>query len=233
MDRLPAEAEELCANSPYDFSDLKAVFINCTLKRSPEVSNTEGLADLAMTIMRRTGGGVELIRAVDNDPSRVQVVYGIDGERDLTEREVPWLPGYEGAKPVRIGNGAHAQLQLDALGEVLNALQLARDAGLPEARECWPLGHELARRLETVWALPDHGLWEVRGPPQHFTHSKVMAWVGVDRAIAGAEQLGLDAPLGLTASSDPPKVEVFYNAENPVRRRAVESLRRISRASNT
>jgi GH15 family glucan-1,4-alpha-glucosidase len=136
-----------------------------------------------------------LIRAVGEDPSQVQVVYGVEGERDLIERELPGLPGYEGAKPVRIGNGAHAQLQLDALGEVLNVLYLARAGGLAETNDCWPLERELAVRLETLWSKPDHGLWEVRGFPRHFTHSKVMAWLGIDRAIASAEQSGFDAPL--------------------------------------
>ena len=136
-----------------------------------------------------------LIRAVGGDPSRVQVVYGIEGERDLTERELPWLPGYEGAKPVRIGNGAHGQFQLDALGEVLKVLHLVRAGGLAEVNDCWPVERELAVRLETLWSMPDHGLWEVRGFPRHFTHSKVMAWVGIDRAIASAEQSGFDAPL--------------------------------------
>jgi GH15 family glucan-1,4-alpha-glucosidase len=136
-----------------------------------------------------------LIRAVADDVDRVQVVYGVGGERDLTERELAWLPGYEGSVPVRVGNGAHEQLQIDAMGEVLYALSLARAGGLAEAEACWPLERALASRLESLWTAPDHGLWEVRGPPQHFTHSKVMAWVGIDRAIASAEHFGLAAPL--------------------------------------
>jgi GH15 family glucan-1,4-alpha-glucosidase len=136
-----------------------------------------------------------LIRAVAGDVTRVHVVYGLGGERDLTERELPWLPGYDGAAPVRVGNGAHAQLQIDALGEVLEALHLARAGGLQEGDGCWPLERELATQLESLWDAPDHGLWEVRGSAQHFTHSKVMAWVGIDRAIASAERARLDAPI--------------------------------------
>jgi GH15 family glucan-1,4-alpha-glucosidase len=136
-----------------------------------------------------------LVRAVADDVGRIQVVYGVDAERNLAERELPWLPGYQGARPVRVGNAAHAQLQIDALGETLAVLHLARAGGLAELTECWPLERELVAQIERLWSMPDHGLWEVRGPPQHFTHSKVMAWVGVDRAVASAEAWGLDGPL--------------------------------------
>jgi GH15 family glucan-1,4-alpha-glucosidase len=125
----------------------------------------------------------------------VQIMYGLAGERMLREWEVPWLPGYESSAPVRIGNAAAAQLQLDVYGEVMDALFQARLAGLGESREAWSLQVKLADHVCRIWREPDHGLWEVRGPRQHFTHSKVMSWVALDRAVRTVERFGLEGPV--------------------------------------
>ena len=136
-----------------------------------------------------------LLRAVAGSPSQVQIMYGLRGERSLREWEIPWLPGYEGASPVRVGNAAHAQLQIDVFGEVMDALHQARKGGLPPSVEAWNLQRALIRHLETIWETPDQGIWEIRGPPQHFTYSKVMAWVAVDRALQSAEDFPVDGAL--------------------------------------
>jgi GH15 family glucan-1,4-alpha-glucosidase len=122
-------------------------------------------------------------------------VYGVAGERRLAEVELPWLAGYEGSGPVRIGNEAAGQFQLDVYGEVVNTLHEARRAGLGEDGEVWPLTRALVGFVESHWQLPDEGLWEVRGPRRHFVNSKVMAWVAVDRALEDAEAFDLSAPL--------------------------------------
>jgi GH15 family glucan-1,4-alpha-glucosidase len=136
-----------------------------------------------------------LVRAAAGNPDDLQIMYGLAGERRLTEYEVPWLPGYAKSAPVRIGNAAAGQVQLDVYGEVLDALYVARQAGLGEHQASWDLECSLIAHLETIWDQPDEGLWEVRGGRRHFTHSKVMAWVAFDRAIRSAEQFGMDAPL--------------------------------------
>jgi GH15 family glucan-1,4-alpha-glucosidase len=136
-----------------------------------------------------------LLRTAAGSPSQVQIMYGLAGERRLREWEVPWLPGYEGSRPVRLGNAAHGQLQLDVYGEVMDALFQARQGGLEESPDAWKLERALVAHLETVWDQPDEGIWEVRGPRQHFTHSKVMAWVALDRVVRAAEQFGLDGAL--------------------------------------
>ena len=136
-----------------------------------------------------------LLRAVAGSPDKLQIMYGVAGERRLSEHEVPWLAGYEGSVPVRIGNAAHGQRQLDVYGEVLDALFEARCSGLSADTSSWTLECELISHLETIWDQPDDGIWEVRGGRKNFTHSKVMAWVAFDRAIRSAEQFGLDAPL--------------------------------------
>jgi GH15 family glucan-1,4-alpha-glucosidase len=136
-----------------------------------------------------------LLRAAAGSPSQLQIMYGIAGERHLPELTIGWLPGYERSAPVRIGNAAHGQLQLDVFGEVLDALYQARAGRLDGSAESWQLQQALVRHLETVWELPDEGIWEVRGPRQHFTHSKVMAWVAVDRAIKSARQFNLPGPV--------------------------------------
>ncbi|WP_119302005.1 glycoside hydrolase family 15 protein [Dongia deserti] len=136
-----------------------------------------------------------LLRAVAGSPSQIQVMYGIAGERRLTELELPWLPGYQGCRPVRIGNAAHNQLQLDVFGEVMDTLHQARCGGLDLDHNAWALQRALIAHLETIWQEPDEGIWEVRSGRHQFTHSKVMAWVAMDRAIRSAETCHLDAPL--------------------------------------
>jgi GH15 family glucan-1,4-alpha-glucosidase len=136
-----------------------------------------------------------LVRAAAGSPGQAQIMYGLSGERHLLEWEVPWLPGFAGSRPVRIGNAAHAQFQLDVYGEVLDALHQARLGGIAETDEGWELQRALARHVEQVWGTPDQGIWEVRAEPEHFTYSKVMAWVAMDRAIKGVEKFGLEGPV--------------------------------------
>jgi GH15 family glucan-1,4-alpha-glucosidase len=136
-----------------------------------------------------------LLRAVAGSPDQMQIMYGIAGERRLTEWELPWLAGYENSRPVRVGNAAHGQLQLDVYGEVMDALHVARRGALAGSASGWALQRELVNHLEKIWRQPDEGIWEVRGPRCHFTHSKVMAWVAFDRAIKGVEQFGLRGPV--------------------------------------
>ncbi|HTH73298.1 MAG TPA: glycoside hydrolase family 15 protein [Trinickia sp.] len=138
---------------------------------------------------------VWLERALAGSPAQAQIMYGVAGERRLPEMEIDWLPGYEGAQPVRIGNKAVGQLQLDVYGEVMNALHLARVGGLHADEAVWALQCVMLEHLETVWAEPDEGLWEVRSGPRQFTFSKVMAWVAFDRGIRSAEKFDLPAPL--------------------------------------
>ncbi len=125
----------------------------------------------------------------------MQTIYGVAGERRLEEYEIPWLPGYEGASPVRIGNAAVEQLQLDVYGEVLDAFYVARRAGLATTTATWALERALVSHLEKIWREPDEGIWEVRGGRRHFTHSKVMTWVAFDRAVRSIEEFGLEGPL--------------------------------------
>ena len=140
-----------------------------------------------------------LLRAVAGSPEDLQIMYGVAGERRLEEYEVPWLPGYEKSSPVRIGNAAAGQVQLDVYGEVLDALYVARKAGLPSNAASWALECALVAHLETIWDQPDDGIWEVRGGRKHFTHSKVMAWVAFDRAIRSAEEFGLNGTVATLA----------------------------------
>ncbi|AWI32941.1 glycoside hydrolase family 15 protein [Streptomyces sp. ICN441] len=128
-----------------------------------------------------------LVRAVAGDPSDLQIMYGVAGERRLPEAELPWLRGYENSAPVRIGNRAVDQLQLDVYGGVMDSLRLGREAGLESAPHAWNLQLSLLGFLESTWREPDEGLWEVRGPRRHFVHSKVMAWVAADRAVRTLE----------------------------------------------
>jgi GH15 family glucan-1,4-alpha-glucosidase len=136
-----------------------------------------------------------LLRAVAGDPADLQIMYSVTGGRRLTELELGWLPGYEGSRPVRIGNAAGGQLQLDVYGEVIDAFYRARTVGLEPDRNAWALQQALLGHLEKVWREPDHGIWEIRGPRQHFTHSKVMAWVAFDRATRTVEEQGLEGPV--------------------------------------
>jgi GH15 family glucan-1,4-alpha-glucosidase len=136
-----------------------------------------------------------LLRAAAGKPSQLQIMYGIAGERRLTEWEVSWLPGYEKSSPVRIGNAAHTQLQLDMYGELMDALHHARQWGLAAGESGWTLQLEVLEHLEDVWPEMDEGIWEVRGGARHFTFSKIMAWVAFDRAIKSAEAFNLEGPL--------------------------------------
>jgi GH15 family glucan-1,4-alpha-glucosidase len=133
-----------------------------------------------------------LLRAAAGDPAQLQIMYSVSGERRLDERELDWLPGFEGARPVRIGNLAHRQLQLDVYGELVDTLYAARRFGLDVDRWSWGLERALLDALESRWHEPDEGIWEVRGPRRHFTHSKVMAWVAFDRAIRTVEEFGTE-----------------------------------------
>jgi GH15 family glucan-1,4-alpha-glucosidase len=162
------------------------------------------LRDATMTLLSLMNAGYYeeahmwrdwLLRAAAGNPAQVQIMYGVCGERRLTEWEVPWLPGYESSQPVRIGNAAHNQYQLDIFGEVMDALHQAREGGLGFNKSAWGLQRELLFHLEKVWADPDHGIWEVRSGPEHFTYSKAMAWLAFDRGIRSAEAFNLSGPV--------------------------------------
>jgi GH15 family glucan-1,4-alpha-glucosidase len=135
-----------------------------------------------------------LLRAVAGKPSELQILYGPAGERRIPELELPWLPGYERSRPVRIGNAAATQFQLDVYGELIDSMHIARRAGIPADENAWRLERAVLEFLETAWREPDEGIWEVRGPRRHFTHSKVMAWVAFDRAVKAVKHLGCDGP---------------------------------------
>ncbi|CAO1652146.1 Glycoside hydrolase family 15 protein [Salinibacterium sp. NYA9b] len=136
-----------------------------------------------------------LLRAIAGDPADVQIMYGLSGERWLEERELTSLPGYEGASPVRVGNGAFDQFQGDVFGEVMVALQAARRSGVHENDFSWPLQRALMSHVQDNWKRPDNGIWEIRGPERHFTHSRVMLWAAMDCAITAVEEFGLDGPI--------------------------------------
>lgn len=162
------------------------------------------LRDATLTLLALMNGGFYeeahmwrewLLRAAAGSPSQIQIMYGIRGERRLTEWEVPWLQGYEKSKPVRIGNAAHNQRQLDIFGEVMDALYQSRQGGLGDNTTGWDLERELLAHLEKIWREPDEGIWEVRSSRENFTHSKAMAWLAFDRAIKSAEIYGLPGPL--------------------------------------
>ena len=136
-----------------------------------------------------------LLRAVAGKPSDLQIMYGIGGERRLTEFELDWLPGYERSTPVRIGNAASRQFQLDVYGEMMDTMHQARESGLAGSNDSWRVQHAIMEFLESAWDRPDEGIWEVRGPRRHFTHSKVMAWVAVDRAVKAIERCHFEGPL--------------------------------------
>ena len=136
-----------------------------------------------------------LLRAAAGSPEDLQVLYSVTGQRRLDEYSIDWLPGYAGAAPVRVGNAATRQFQLDIYGEVMDTLHIARDAGLEPEPEAWRIQVALLEFLEAKWQEPDEGIWEIRGPRRHFTHSKVMAWVAFDRAVKDATRYGLDGPI--------------------------------------
>ena len=158
-----------------------------------------------------------LLRAVAGSPEQTQILYGVAGERRIDERELEWLPGYEGSAPVRIGNAAVRQFQLDVYGEVMDALHLARQTGIPADEPSWDLQLALMDFLESNWREPDEGIWEVRGPRRHFTHSKVMAWAAVDRAVRAVEYYDQEGPLdrwrALRAEIHGEVLERGYDAE--------------------
>jgi GH15 family glucan-1,4-alpha-glucosidase len=158
------------------------------------------LRDASLTLQAFTANGCLseamawrdwLLRAIAGDPAQLQIMYGVDGERRLPELELDWLPGYHGSRPVRIGNGAAEQFQLDVYGEVMDALHQARTMGMAPDDDAWALQRKLVEFVEQHWREPDEGIWEIRGPRRHFTHSKVMAWVAFDRAASGVELHGL------------------------------------------
>ena len=136
-----------------------------------------------------------LLRTAAGEPSKLQIMYGLRGERRLTEMELPWLTGYENSRPVRLGNGAHSQVQLDVYGELMDTLHVARKFDLEHYEESWQLQIAFIAFVEKSWRQPDSGIWEVRGPPQQFTYSKIMAWVAFDRAIKAVEMFNLKGPV--------------------------------------
>jgi GH15 family glucan-1,4-alpha-glucosidase len=136
-----------------------------------------------------------LVRAAAGRPAELQTIYGIAGERRLSELELPWLPGYEGSRPVRIGNAAFEQLQIDVYGELMDAMHVARKFRLEAHAESWRVQRVLLGHLAEVWDDPDEGIWEVRGPRRQFTHSRLMAWVAFDRAVKAVESFGLSGPV--------------------------------------
>lgn len=159
------------------------------------------LRDAALTLEALMAGGYTseaaawrdwLLRAVAGDPDDLQIMYGVAGERRLAEYELDWLAGYEGSRPVRVGNAASGQLQLDVYGEVLAAMDVARGLGTEPDPSAWRIQRHIMDWLESNWREPDEGIWEVRGPRRQFTHSKVMAWVAADRAARAVEESGLD-----------------------------------------
>ena len=163
------------------------------------------LRDATLTLLALARAGYEdearawrdwLLRAIAGGvPGDLQIMYGIAGERRFPEIEIPWLEGYDGSRPVRVGNAASGQLQLDVYGEVSDALYHSRAAELARSKDEWALTKKLLDWLETGWQEPDEGIWEVRGPRRHFTHSKVMAWVAFDRAVRSVEEQGLEGPV--------------------------------------
>jgi GH15 family glucan-1,4-alpha-glucosidase len=159
-------------------------------------------ATLTLLALLHCGHGAEatawrrwLLRAIAGDPADVQIMYGVGGERRLSEFELPWLDGYEGSRPVRVGNAASAQLQLDVYGEVVDCLYQARVHGLPFDQNAWRIQLALLDHLEEAWREPDEGIWEIRGERRHFVHSKAMAWVAFDRAVRTIEKQGLEGPV--------------------------------------
>jgi GH15 family glucan-1,4-alpha-glucosidase len=136
-----------------------------------------------------------LLRAVAGNPEALQIMYSLDGSRRLPEEEADWLAGYEGSRPVRLGNAAYRQFQLDILGELMDAFHVGRKYDLKAYDDSWNLQKVLIAYLEKAWRRPDEGIWEMRGPRRHFTHSKMMAWVAVDRAVKAVEQFGQSGPL--------------------------------------
>ncbi|MGW4942030.1 glycoside hydrolase family 15 protein [Actinoplanes sp. NPDC004185] len=159
-----------------------------------------------------------LLRAVAGDPADLQIMYGLDGTRRLPESTLDWLPGYQGASPVRVGNAAAGQFQLDVWGEVLDGLHLSREAGIAATDDGWDVQRALLDFLENHWQDPDNGLWEVRGPRRHFVHSKVMAWAAFDRATTAVQEHGLPGPVDRwRAACDAIHADVCAHGYDPAR----------------
>lgn len=159
-----------------------------------------------------------LVRAVAGDPEDMQIMYAVDGGRELPERTLDHLPGYAGSTPVRVGNGAVGQTQQDVLGEVMIALEAARAAGIDETEQSWAVQCELLDHAGRHWQEPDHGIWEIRGPRRHFTHSRIMVWAAFDRAVRGAEEHGLPGPVDQwRATRDAVRAEVLERGYDPER----------------
>jgi GH15 family glucan-1,4-alpha-glucosidase len=160
-----------------------------------------------------------LLRAAAGDPADLQTLYGAAGERRILEIVLDWLPGYEGSRPVRIGNAAVGQFQLDVFGELIDCMHVARRGGLEPEEAAWALEREVIEHVESCWRAPDEGIWEVRGPRQHFTHSKVMAWVALDRAVKAVERFGRDGPAEHWRKlRDEIHSDICRSAYDPVRR---------------
>jgi GH15 family glucan-1,4-alpha-glucosidase len=162
------------------------------------------LRDATFTLCAMIAGGYHdeagawrdwLLRAIAGDAAAIRILYGLSGERRTMEWEAPWLAGYENSRPVRIGNAASDQLQLDVVGEVIDAIRIAHRSGLRVGDDDWRLCTNLLEYLESIWREPDHGIWEIRGEPRQFTHSKVMVWVAFDRAVKAIENGGRKGPL--------------------------------------
>ena len=163
------------------------------------------LRDSALTLYALVNAGYReeaeawrqwLLRAAAGHPQQLHIMYGVAGERWLPENVVPWLPGYEASLPVRVGNNALEQTQLDVYGELMETLHVAREADLSPLDEAWRMQKVLLEHLEKIWQRPDRGIWEVRGADKHFTHSRLMCWVAFDRAVKSCEDFGLDGPVG-------------------------------------
>ncbi|CAN5658001.1 glycoside hydrolase family 15 protein [soil metagenome] len=191
------------------------------------------LRDATLTILAMLNAGYKdeaaawrewLLRAVAGDPSEVQIMYGIAGERRLDERELPWLPGFADSKPVRIGNAASTQLQLDVYGEVMDAAYQTLASIEDGSPDGWAMLSNLLEWLEDGWRLEDAGIWEMRGPARHFTHSKVMAWVAFDRAVRMCEEFGREGPLERwQAIRDEIKTEIIAHGWNETRQAFTQS----------
>ena len=192
------------------------------------------LRDATLTLQALLAGGYTeeaaawsnwLHRAAAGAPEELQIMYGLAGERRLSEWTVDWLPGYQGAAPVRVGNAASAQLQLDTYGEVMRALSLARRLGHAGPTQVWALQLALVEHLEQIWEEPDDGIWEVRGGRRHFTHSKIMAWAALDATVRDAETFGLEGPLDhWRALRDHMHAVICEKGFNPVRNAFTQSF---------
>jgi GH15 family glucan-1,4-alpha-glucosidase len=159
-------------------------------------------ATLTLLALLRSGYRAEaeawrqwMLRAAAGHPRQLQIMYGLAGERRLTETELDWLPGYENSRPVRVGNAAYDQVQIDVYGELMDALHVGRRSMLEPSHESWRFQQVLLAELEDKWREPDEGIWEVRGGRRHFTHSRLMAWVAFDRGVAAVEEFGLGGPV--------------------------------------